>query len=152
MSNKTVFGDYDSRTVWTIFRFRVWTWTPTDRSWPGLMKDHGQQVRAIGNFAGPVDFETPRPDLPVHFLNFHKPWSNRTGGSTSWRKLGCLTSPVQTVALCISWGVSSVQEFELTDEGMLWSPASSEDEQDVKTYFRLTKAQLLQQELRSLIG
>ena len=21
-----------------------------------------------------VDFETPRPDLPVHFLNFDKPW------------------------------------------------------------------------------
>ena len=40
----------------------------------GLMKDHGQQVRASENFAGPVDFETPRPDLPVHFLNFHKPW------------------------------------------------------------------------------
>ena len=29
------------------------------------MKDHGQQARAIGNFAWPVDFETPRPDLPV---------------------------------------------------------------------------------------
>ena len=41
---------------------------------PGLMKDHGQQARASENFAGPVDFETPRPDLPVHFLNFHKPW------------------------------------------------------------------------------
>merc|ERR1719239_1335114 len=40
----------------------------------GLMKDHGQQARASENFAGPVDFETPRPDLPVHFLNFHKPW------------------------------------------------------------------------------
>ena len=33
----------------------------------GLMKDHGQQARASENFAGPVDFETPRPDLPVHF-------------------------------------------------------------------------------------
>ena len=40
----------------------------------GLMKDHGQQARASENFAGPVDFETPRPDLPVHFLNFQKPW------------------------------------------------------------------------------
>ena len=38
------------------------------------MKDHGQQTRASENFAGPVDFETPRPDLPVHFLNFQKPW------------------------------------------------------------------------------
>ena len=43
---------------------------------PGLMKDHGQQARASENFAGPVDFETPRPDLPAHFLNFHKPWSH----------------------------------------------------------------------------
>ena len=40
----------------------------------GLLKDHGQQARASENFAGPVDFETPRPDLPVQFLNFHKPW------------------------------------------------------------------------------
>ena len=31
------------------------------------MKDHGQQGRAGENFAGPVDFETPRPDMPVHF-------------------------------------------------------------------------------------
>ena len=38
------------------------------------MKDHGQQATASENFAGPVDFETPRPDLPVHFLNFQKPW------------------------------------------------------------------------------
>ena len=38
------------------------------------MKDRGQQARASENFAGPVDFETPRPDLPVHFLNFKKPW------------------------------------------------------------------------------
>ena len=38
------------------------------------MKDHGQQARASENFAGPEDFETPRPDLPVHFLNFQKPW------------------------------------------------------------------------------
>ena len=30
-------------------------------SWAGLMKDHGQQARASENFAGPVDFETPRP-------------------------------------------------------------------------------------------
>ena len=44
---------------------------------PGLMKDHGQQARASENFAGPVDFETPRPDLPVHFLNFQKPWVNQ---------------------------------------------------------------------------
>ena len=35
----------------------------------GLMKDHGQQARASENFAGPVDFERSRPDLP-----FHKPW------------------------------------------------------------------------------
>ena len=34
---------------------------------PGLMKDHDHQARASENFAGPVDFETPRPDLPVHF-------------------------------------------------------------------------------------
>ena len=40
----------------------------------GLMKDNGQPVRDSENFAGPVDFETPRPDLPVHFLNFQKPW------------------------------------------------------------------------------
>ena len=38
------------------------------------MKDHSQQARASENFAGPVDFETPRPDLPVHFLNLQKPW------------------------------------------------------------------------------
>ena len=38
------------------------------------MKDHGQQARASENYAGPVDFETPRPDLPVHFLSFQKPW------------------------------------------------------------------------------
>ena len=31
------------------------------------MKDHGQQARASEHFAGPVDFETPRPDLHVHF-------------------------------------------------------------------------------------
>ena len=31
------------------------------------MKDLGQQARSE-NFAGPVDFETPRPDLSVHFL------------------------------------------------------------------------------------
>jgi len=37
------------------------------------MKDHGQQARASENFAGPVDFETPRPDLPVHFLTFRSP-------------------------------------------------------------------------------
>ena len=37
------------------------------RIYPGLMKDHGQQARASENFAGPVDFETSRPDLPVHF-------------------------------------------------------------------------------------
>ena len=29
---------------------------------PGLMKDHDQQARASENFAGPVDFERPRPD------------------------------------------------------------------------------------------
>ena len=44
------------------------------------MKDHGQQARASGNFAGPVDFETPRPDLPVHFLNFQKPWLTGKSG------------------------------------------------------------------------
>ena len=32
------------------------------------MKDKGQLVRASENFAGPVDFETPRPDWPVQFL------------------------------------------------------------------------------------
>ena len=37
------------------------------------MKDHDQQASASENFAGPIDFETPRPDLPVHFLNFQKP-------------------------------------------------------------------------------
>ena len=31
----------------------------------GLMKNHDQQVRASEHFAGPVEFETPRPDLPV---------------------------------------------------------------------------------------
>ena len=41
------------------------------------MKDHGQQARASENFDGPVDFETPRPYLPVHFLNFQKPWFTR---------------------------------------------------------------------------
>ena len=35
---------------------------------PGLMKDHGQLARPSDNFAGPVDFETPRPDWPVHFF------------------------------------------------------------------------------------
>ena len=45
------------------------------------MKDHGQQARAIENFAGPVDFETTRPDLPVHFLNFHKPGETRASES-----------------------------------------------------------------------
>ena len=42
---------------------------------PGLMKDHRQQARASENFAGPLDIETSRPDLPVglHVLNFHKP-------------------------------------------------------------------------------
>ena len=39
-----------------------------DQLKPGLMKDHGQQARASENFAGPVDFETPWPDLPVHFF------------------------------------------------------------------------------------
>ena len=33
-----------------------------------LMKDHGQQARASENFAGPVDFETPRPNWPVDFF------------------------------------------------------------------------------------
>ena len=45
------------------------------------MKDHGQQARASENFAGPVDFETPRPDLPVHFFNFQKPWLTRASES-----------------------------------------------------------------------
>ena len=36
-------------------------------SYSGLMKDHGQQARASENFARPVDFETPRSDLFVHF-------------------------------------------------------------------------------------
>ena len=31
-----------------------------DRLKSGLMKDHGQQARASENFAGPIDFETPR--------------------------------------------------------------------------------------------
>ena len=43
------------------------------------MKDHDQQASASENFAGPVDFETPRPDLPVHFSNFHKPCSTGEG-------------------------------------------------------------------------
>ena len=47
----------------------------------GLMKDHGQQARASENFAGLVDFETPGPDLPVHFLNFQKPWLTRASES-----------------------------------------------------------------------
>ena len=45
------------------------------------MKAHAQQARASENFAGPVDFETPRPYLPVHFLNFQKPWSTRASES-----------------------------------------------------------------------
>ena len=48
------------------------------------MKDHGQQARASENFAGPVDFETPRPDMPVHFLNFHKPWLLVTQQNFHW--------------------------------------------------------------------
>ena len=36
----------------------------------GLMKDRGQLARARENFAGPVDFETPRPDWPVHSFTF----------------------------------------------------------------------------------
>ena len=43
------------------------------------MKYHGQQARASENFAGSVDFETPRPDLPVHFLNFQTPSKIFTG-------------------------------------------------------------------------
>ena len=39
-----------------------------DRSRAGLMKDHGQLTRASENFAGPVDYETLRPDWSVHFL------------------------------------------------------------------------------------
>ena len=35
----------------------------TNAMCPGLMKDHGQQARASENFAGPVDFKTPRPDF-----------------------------------------------------------------------------------------
>ena len=50
---------------------------------PGLMKDHGQQARTSENFAGPVDFETPRSDLPVHFLNFQKPWLTKSGRGVS---------------------------------------------------------------------
>ena len=45
------------------------------------MKDHGQQARASENFAGPVDFETTRPDLPVHFLKFQKPWLTKASES-----------------------------------------------------------------------
>ena len=63
-----------------------------EQSRSGLMKDHGQQARASVNFAGPVDFETTRPDLPAQSLknvlanlavvfqnlqtqqNFHWPW------------------------------------------------------------------------------
>ena len=30
--------------------------------------------------AGPFDFETPRPDGPVQFLNFHKPWLTHVSG------------------------------------------------------------------------
>ena len=45
------------------------------------MNDHGQQARASENFVGPVDFETPMPDLPVHFLNFQKPWLTRASES-----------------------------------------------------------------------
>ena len=37
------------------------------------MKDHGQQARASENFAGPVDFETPRPSGLLAVV-FHKPW------------------------------------------------------------------------------
>ena len=45
------------------------------------MKDHDQQARASENFAGPVDFETPRSDLPVHFLNFQRPCLTRASES-----------------------------------------------------------------------
>ena len=45
------------------------------------MKDHGQQARASEKFAGPVDFETPRSDFPVHLLNFQKPWLTRASES-----------------------------------------------------------------------
>ena len=41
--------------------------TTYDYLGPGLMKDHGQQARASENFAGPVDFETPRPDFNQGF-------------------------------------------------------------------------------------
>ena len=60
---------YHEQTIWQLS-------VDTDLAtlWSGLMKDHGLQARASENFAGPVDFETPRPDLPVHFLNFQKPW------------------------------------------------------------------------------
>ena len=45
------------------------------------MKDHGQHARASENFVRPVDFVTPRPDLPVNFLNFQKPWLTRASKS-----------------------------------------------------------------------
>ena len=56
-----------------IFHY-FWIITLSTRVNSGLLKDHGQQARASENFAGPVDFETPRPDLPVHCTaNDHSP-------------------------------------------------------------------------------
>ena len=51
------------------------------------MKDHDQQARASENFAGPIDFETPRPDLPVHFLNFQKPCFNQANLAVVFQNL-----------------------------------------------------------------
>ena len=64
------------------------------------MKDHGQQARASENFAGPVDFETPRPDLPVHFLNFQKPWLKFSLALACW-PLSVISPGYTTGCICI---------------------------------------------------
>ena len=65
-----------------IIRYDLTTRHQTTAIYPGLMKDHDQQARASENFAGPVDFETPRPDLylPIFqllfFFNRYKYYDN----------------------------------------------------------------------------
>ena len=48
------------------------------------MNDHGQQARASENFAGPVDFKTPRPDLPVHFFKLSEDLVNHVIAVNLW--------------------------------------------------------------------
>ena len=73
------------------------------------MKAHGQQARASENFAGPVDFETPRPDLPVDFLNFQKLWLTRASESVekytgkSGREVSKSTGPAKFSLALAGW-------------------------------------------------